>query len=43
MFGVQVLIFSLISIVPTSEMTVLMVSSLVLSFLNGFSYGWSPL
>ena len=36
MFGVQVLIFSLISIAYTSEMAVSMVSSLMLSLLNSF-------
>ena len=36
MFEVQVLIFSLISIAPTSELAVSTVSSMVLSFLNLF-------
>ena len=36
MFGVQILIFSLMSIAPTSEMAVSTVCSLVLSFLNLF-------
>ena len=38
MFGVQVSIFSLISIAPTSKMAVSTVSSLMLSFLNSFFY-----
>ena len=38
MFGVQVLIFSLISIAPTSKMAVSTVSSLVLPFLNFIFY-----